>query len=110
MYKNFAGGQIPDATTIHQIRKQRQMARDTGDFLPLDDTVKYENSSSRLVRYKLLSNFFFIQASKAMHKFLYLLHPQCRSVFNFSLVILVFPVFTYYHGYLLLSFEVCIGL
>lgn len=46
----FSGGEIPDATTIHQIRKQRQLARDMGDFLPLDDTVKYENSKSRLVR------------------------------------------------------------
>jgi len=45
------GGEIPDATTIHQIRKQRQMARDMGDFMPLDDTVKFENSKSRLVRY-----------------------------------------------------------
>ena len=45
------GGEIPDATTIHQIRKQRQLARDMGDFLPLDDTVKYENEKSRLIRY-----------------------------------------------------------
>ncbi|KAH3737767.1 hypothetical protein DPMN_044361, partial [Dreissena polymorpha] len=43
-------GEIPDATTIHQIRKQRQMAREAGDFMPLDDTVKYENSKSQLVR------------------------------------------------------------
>lgn len=43
-------GEIPDALTIHQIRKQRQLARDAGDFLPLDDTVSYENKSSRLVR------------------------------------------------------------
>ncbi|KAH3737797.1 PAX3- and PAX7-binding protein 1-like [Dreissena polymorpha] len=48
--KMLKRGEIPDATTIHQIRKQRQMARDAGDFMPLDDTVKYENSKSRLVR------------------------------------------------------------
>lgn len=27
------------------------MARDMGDFMPLEDTVKYENSKSRLIRY-----------------------------------------------------------
>ncbi|XP_045198488.1 PAX3- and PAX7-binding protein 1-like [Mercenaria mercenaria] len=48
--KMLKRGEIPDATTIHQIRKQRQMARDMGDFLPLDDTVKFENTKSRLVR------------------------------------------------------------
>ena len=52
-----SGGEIPDATTIHQIRKQRQMARDMGDFLPLDDTVKFENTKSRLVRYLYIFQF-----------------------------------------------------
>ncbi|XP_052809923.1 PAX3- and PAX7-binding protein 1-like [Mya arenaria] len=48
--KMLKRGEIPDATTIHQIRKQRQMARDMGDFMPLDDTVQLENSKSRLIR------------------------------------------------------------
>ena len=33
-------GVIPDAATIHAIRKKRQMAREQGDFIPLDDTQK----------------------------------------------------------------------
>ncbi|KAL5009833.1 hypothetical protein ScPMuIL_012138 [Solemya velum] len=43
-------GEIPDATTIHMIRKKRQQARELGDFIPVDDTVQYENEKSRLVR------------------------------------------------------------
>lgn len=34
------GGQIPDANMIHAIRKQRQQAREQGDVIPLDDTVR----------------------------------------------------------------------
>jgi len=45
-----SGGEIPDANTIHQIRKQRMLARDMGDFVPLEETVKYENTKSRLIR------------------------------------------------------------
>ena len=46
------GGQIPDANMIHIIRKQRQQRRDLGDFIPVDDTVKVQSSSSksRLIR------------------------------------------------------------
>ncbi len=36
---------------IHEARKRRQMARELGDFVPLDDTVKVEKSASRLVRF-----------------------------------------------------------
>ncbi|CAI9738582.1 PAX3- and PAX7-binding protein 1 [Octopus vulgaris] len=44
-------GEIPDATMIHMIRKKRQMAREMGDFIPLDEAgAKAENSNSRLVR------------------------------------------------------------
>lgn len=45
---------IPDAATIHAARKRREMARQTEqDFIPLDDTQKYEGnfaSTGRLVR------------------------------------------------------------
>ncbi|GAB1610930.1 PAX3- and PAX7-binding protein 1-like [Argonauta hians] len=45
-------GEIPDATMIHMIRKKRQMAREMGDFIPLDEAgAKADNNSnSRLVR------------------------------------------------------------
>ncbi|RXG54865.1 PAX3- and PAX7-binding protein 1 [Armadillidium vulgare] len=43
-------GHIPDANLIHQIRKERQKARERGDFLPLDDTGKVEESKGRLIR------------------------------------------------------------
>lgn len=46
----FTEGEIPDANMIHLIRKKRQQARDYGDFIPLDDTERVENSKSRLVR------------------------------------------------------------
>lgn len=36
-----SGGQIPDANMIHAIRKQRQQARERGDMIPLDDTVRW---------------------------------------------------------------------
>lgn len=45
------GGQIPDANMIHLVRKHRQMAREMGDdFIAVDDTVRYEKKSSRLIR------------------------------------------------------------
>jgi len=55
LIKNYhlsIGGQIPDANMIHIIRKQRQQRRDLGDFIPVDDTVKVQSSSSksRLIR------------------------------------------------------------
>lgn len=46
-------GRIPDAAMIHAARKRRQRAREMGgDFIPVEDTQKYNNSStkSRLVR------------------------------------------------------------
>ncbi|XP_071444852.1 PAX3- and PAX7-binding protein 1 [Hetaerina americana] len=44
-------GRIPDAAMIHAARKKRQMAREMGgDFIPVDDTKRYENEKSRLVR------------------------------------------------------------
>jgi len=45
------GGQIPDANMIHLARKRRQMAREMVDeFIAVDDTVRYEKKSSRLIR------------------------------------------------------------
>ena len=52
----FAGGVIPDAKMIHEARKRRQMARELGDFVPVDDTVKVEKSSSRLIRWVVKTN------------------------------------------------------
>jgi GC-rich sequence DNA-binding factor len=44
-------GVIPDAKTIYALKKQRQMARDVDEFIPLDDDEKYEdNRDSRIVR------------------------------------------------------------
>ncbi|XP_069986549.1 PAX3- and PAX7-binding protein 1 [Penaeus vannamei] len=48
--KILQSGQIPDANMIHAIRKQRQQARERGDMIPLDDTVRVEESKGRLVR------------------------------------------------------------
>lgn len=46
------GGQIPDANMIHLARKRRQMAREMVDeFIAVDDTVRYEKKSSRLIRW-----------------------------------------------------------
>lgn len=39
-------GEIPDAAFIHAARKKRQMARELGDFTPVDS----EPGKSRLVR------------------------------------------------------------
>ncbi|XP_033739538.1 PAX3- and PAX7-binding protein 1-like [Pecten maximus] len=50
LHKLLGKGEIPDANLIHNIRKKRQQARDMGDFVPLDNAAKPENSSSRLVR------------------------------------------------------------
>ncbi|XP_060072979.1 PAX3- and PAX7-binding protein 1-like isoform X2 [Ylistrum balloti] len=50
LHKLLGKGEIPDANMIHNIRKKRQQARDMGDFVPLDNAAKQENSSSRLVR------------------------------------------------------------
>ncbi|KAH9508979.1 PAX3- and PAX7-binding protein 1 [Bulinus truncatus] len=48
----LARGEIPDAKTIHLIRKQRQMARETDNFIPLDDAElkSTKSSTARLVR------------------------------------------------------------
>lgn len=48
----LARGEIPDAKTIHFIRKQRQMARETDNFIPVEDTKIASNktSTARLVR------------------------------------------------------------
>ncbi|XP_013784934.1 PAX3- and PAX7-binding protein 1-like [Limulus polyphemus] len=39
-------GNIPDAATIFALKKQRQLAREMGDFIPVDDN----ESKSRLIR------------------------------------------------------------
>ena len=46
------GGVIPDANMIHLARKRRQQAREMGgdDFIRVDDTVRCEKTSSRLIR------------------------------------------------------------
>ncbi|KAK4319562.1 hypothetical protein Pmani_009505 [Petrolisthes manimaculis] len=48
--KILQSGQIPDANMIHAIRKKRQQAREQGDMIPIDDTVRVEEGKSRLVR------------------------------------------------------------
>ncbi|XP_042215602.1 PAX3- and PAX7-binding protein 1-like [Homarus americanus] len=48
--KMLQSGQIPDANMIHAIRKQRQQAREQGDVIPLDETVRVEETKGRLVR------------------------------------------------------------
>lgn len=45
------GGAIPDAAMIHAARKRRQMAREMGDFIPVDNTDQYKSNNSRLIRY-----------------------------------------------------------
>ncbi|XP_078001429.1 PAX3- and PAX7-binding protein 1-like [Glandiceps talaboti] len=50
-FSNLPPGVIPDAAMIHAARKRRQLARELGDsYIPIDDTQRFENSSSRLVR------------------------------------------------------------
>ncbi|XP_005112258.1 PAX3- and PAX7-binding protein 1 [Aplysia californica] len=48
----LARGEIPDAKTIHFIRKQRQMARETDNFIPINEPEEKSSKSStaRLVR------------------------------------------------------------
>ncbi|KAK7107892.1 PAX3- and PAX7-binding protein 1-like isoform X2 [Littorina saxatilis] len=49
----LARGEIPDAKTIHIIRKQRQLARDNQDFIALEENEESADknaSTSRLVR------------------------------------------------------------
>ena len=44
------GGEIPDARTIHMIRKQRQYKREQGDdVIPLEEPVN-KSKTARLVR------------------------------------------------------------
>lgn len=47
-------GIIPDASAIHAARKKREMARQEVDYIPLsraENTIKYKNEKSRLIRY-----------------------------------------------------------
>lgn len=47
-------GIIPDASAIHAARKKREMARQEADYIPLsraENTIKYKNEKSRLIRY-----------------------------------------------------------
>ena len=46
----YCSGMIPDASLIHAARKRRQLAREKGDFIPVDDTQRYQTDRSRLVR------------------------------------------------------------
>lgn len=50
-------GIIPDASMIHAARKKREMARQEGDYIPLnssnkaaENTVKYKSDKSRFIR------------------------------------------------------------
>lgn len=43
-------GVIPDAATIYAMKKHRQMAREMGDFIPVEDPEKEDESKSRLIR------------------------------------------------------------
>lgn len=44
-------GVIPDAKTIYELKKKRQMARDIEELIiPIEDDDKYEESDSRVVR------------------------------------------------------------
>ncbi|XP_019647799.1 PREDICTED: PAX3- and PAX7-binding protein 1-like [Branchiostoma belcheri] len=49
---SIRAGVIPDAATIHAARKRRQMMREMGgeDFIPVDDTQRFQGEKSRLVR------------------------------------------------------------
>ena len=49
-YSVLTGSGIPDANLIHAIRKRRQLAREQGDFIALDDTVRATDDKSRLIR------------------------------------------------------------
>ena len=43
-------GIIPDASLIHAARKKREMARQEGDFIPINSAAS--KSKSRMIRYK----------------------------------------------------------
>ncbi|XP_041462279.1 PAX3- and PAX7-binding protein 1-like isoform X1 [Lytechinus variegatus] len=49
-FTGFMPGVIPNANLIHAARKRRQMARERGDFIPVDDTQRFQSETSRLVR------------------------------------------------------------
>ncbi|XP_023214907.1 PAX3- and PAX7-binding protein 1-like [Centruroides sculpturatus] len=50
-FKNvLKSGVIPDAATIYAVKKHRQMAREMGDFVALDDTKRVQETKSRLIR------------------------------------------------------------
>ncbi|CAL1280131.1 unnamed protein product [Larinioides sclopetarius] len=50
-FKNvLQSGIIPDAATIYAMKKHRQMAREMGDFIPVEDNEKDDESKSRLIR------------------------------------------------------------
>lgn len=47
----IVGGVIPDAATIYAMKKHRQMAREMGDFIPIEEPEKEDDEKSRLIRY-----------------------------------------------------------
>ncbi len=49
-------GQIPDASMIHELKKKRQQARQ-GDYIPIDDVNRLEDTKSRMIRYFTISSF-----------------------------------------------------
>lgn len=50
-FKNvLQSGVIPDAATIYAMKKHRQMAREMGDFIPVEEPEKEEEGKSRLIR------------------------------------------------------------
>ncbi|KFM74139.1 GC-rich sequence DNA-binding factor 1, partial [Stegodyphus mimosarum] len=50
-FKNvLQSGIIPDAATIYAMKKHRQMAREMGDFIPVEDPEKEDDTKSRLIR------------------------------------------------------------
>ncbi|UYV60150.1 PAXBP1 [Cordylochernes scorpioides] len=48
--KTLKSGEIPDAETIYAMKKQRQRARELGDYIPLEDNQDEPENQSRLVR------------------------------------------------------------
>ncbi|GIY73608.1 PAX3- and PAX7-binding protein 1 [Caerostris darwini] len=50
-FKNvLQSGVIPDAATIYAMKKHRQMAREMGDFIPIEEQEKNDDNKSRLIR------------------------------------------------------------
>ncbi|XP_071043298.1 PAX3- and PAX7-binding protein 1 isoform X2 [Parasteatoda tepidariorum] len=50
-FKNvLQSGIIPDAATIYAMKKHRQMAREMGDFIPVEEAENEDESKSRLIR------------------------------------------------------------